>query len=205
MDVRMPINLQKGQKIDLTKTNPGLTDVTVGLGWDPVQKSAKSGLFGAIRTAVSSNIDCDASVLLLQQDRLVTEQDIVSFRKLQSNCGTVRHSGDNLTGHGNGDDEQVFVALNNLPAKYNKIVFIVNIFAAASRKQDFGMIQNAFIRLVNSRTNEELVRYDLSENYAGKTSLILGELYRHNGEWKFAALGTGTNDVSIKEVSNHYK
>lgn len=200
----MPINLQKGQKVDLTKNNPGLTDITVGLGWDPIQKANKGGLFGALRAAIS-NIDCDASVLLLQNDRLLSENDIVSYRKLQSNCGSVNHSGDNLTGHGDGDDEQVFVTLNDLPSKYNKLVFIVNIYSAASRKQDFGMIQNAYIRLLNSRSNEELIRYNLSDEYAGKTALILGEMYRYNGEWKFAAIGTGTEDGSLTEISKHYK
>lgn len=197
----MSISLTKGQKVDLTKSNPGLSHITVGLGWDPI-KNGKRGLFSSFR---GQNIDCDASVLMLQDGYLVQQSDVISFQRLQSLCGSVIHSGDNLTGDGDGDDEQIKVTLKEVPVKFDKLVFVVNIYAAASRKQDFGMIENAYIRLVNSQTQEELMRYNLSENYAGKTSLIFGEIYRKDGEWRFAAIGSGTKDTSITQLTKRYR
>lgn len=200
---KMAINLTKGQKIDLTKTNPGLTQLQVGLGWDPI-KPKKKGLFGAL-TSVVGNLDCDASVLMLVEDHLISSSDIVSFRKLKSDCGSVIHSGDNLTGSGNGDDETIMVHLNKVPSQINRLVFVVNIFSAASRRQDFGMVENAYIRVINPQTKEELVRFNLTEDFAGKTSLITGEIYRHNGEWKFNAIGNGTSDTSIEQLATRYR
>ena len=190
----MVVNLQKGQRVDLTKGNAGLNRIIVGLGWDPVEQ--KKGWF----SSAPANIDCDTSVIMLQNDRLSDNQDIVYFGRLKSACGSVVHSGDNLTGEGSGDDETITVSLNDVPAKYNKLVFVVNIYDSYKRKQHFGMIRNAYIRVINPTNNQELIRYNLSDDYDNQTSLITGEIYRHNGEWKFAALGNSTQDRSISEL-----
>ncbi|MBM7702493.1 TerD family protein [Metabacillus iocasae] len=203
----MAITLQKGQRIDLTKGNASLSKVMVGLGWDPVQAKSGGGLLGSLFGGGSSsnaNIDCDASVLMLENDKFTRKENLVYFGNLKSNCGSVQHSGDNLTGAGDGDDEQVTVDLQKVPANITKLVFVVNIYNCVARKQDFGMIQNAFIRLVNLSSQEEMVKFNLTEKHSGKTSLILGEMYRHNGEWKFAAIGDGTTDTSISEVVRRY-
>ena len=205
----MSVNLQKGQRVDLTKGNTGLNKILVGLGWDPVQQKSSGGgflssLFGG-GGGNTANIDCDASVILLKNDRLVDRSDVVYFGNLKGANGAVSHSGDNLTGAGDGDDEQVVIQLNSIPADYNRLIFVVNIYDAARRKQHFGMIQNAFIRVVNSSTNEEILKYNLSDNYSNQTTLITGEIYRNDNEWKFAAIGTGTQDVSIGEVIKKYQ
>ena len=209
----MSINLQKGQRIDLTKGNAGLNKITVGLGWDPVQQQQKKsgggflgGLFGGGGSGgASANVDCDASVIMLKNDRLVAKNDVVYFGNLKGANGAVAHSGDNLTGAGDGDDEQIVIELKSIPSDYNRLIFVVNIYDAANRKQHFGMIQNAFIRIVNSSTNEELLKYNLSDNYSDQTTLITGEIYRHGDEWKFGAIGTGTQDNSIGEVVKKYQ
>lgn len=206
----MSINLQKGQRIDLTKGNAGLNEIMVGLGWDPVeQKKAGGGgflggLFGGGGSA-SANVDCDASVILLKNDRLAAKEDVIYFGNLTGANGAVRHSGDNITGAGEGDDEQVKIQLKSIPSDYNRLVFVVNIYDAVGRKQHFGMIQNAFIRVVNTATNQELLRYNLSDDYANQTSLLTGEIYRNNDDWKFGAIGTGTTDASIGEVVKKYQ
>ena len=194
----MVVNLQKGQRVDLTKGNAGLNRIVVGLGWDPVEQ--KKGWF----SSAPVNIDCDSSVIMLQNDRLSDNQDIVYFGRLKSECGSVVHSGDNLTGQGNGDDETIIVSLNDVPAKYNKLVFVVNIYDSYNRKQHFGMIRNAYIRIINPTNNQELIRYNLSDDYDGQTSLITGEIYRHNDEWKFAALGNSTQDRSVSELCTRF-
>ena len=194
----MVVNLQKGQRVDLTKGNAGLNRIIVGLGWDPVEQ--KRGFF----SSAPANIDCDSSVIMLQNDRLSDNQDIVYFGRLKSECGSVVHSGDNLTGEGNGDDETIIVSLNDVPAKYNKLVFVVNIYDSYKRKQHFGMIRNAYIRIINPTNNQELIRYNLSDDYDGQTSLITGEIYRHNDEWKFAALGNSTQDRSVSELCTRF-
>ena len=198
----MAVNLQKGQKIDLTKGNPGLKHVLVGLGWDEVKKGGiLGGLFGG-----NQDIDCDASAILITEStgKLSSKNDLIYFGNLTHNSGAVKHMGDNLTGAGDGDDEQIFVDLSKLPAQYSKIVIVVNIYEARARRQDFGMIKNAFIRLVDSDKNQELCRYDLSENYNGMTSMIFGELYRHNGEWKFSAIGQATADDGLGALIRRY-
>ncbi|MEK4628346.1 MAG: TerD family protein [Solibacillus sp.] len=204
----MTVNLQKGQRVDLTKGNTGLNKILVGLGWDPVQQKSGGGflssLFGG-GGGNSANVDCDASVILLKNDRLTDRTDVVYFGNLKGANGAVSHSGDNLTGAGDGDDEQVVIELKSIPAEYNRLIFVVNIYDAARRNQHFGMIQNAFIRVVNSATNEEILKYNLSENYSNQTTLITGEIYRHENEWKFAAIGTGTQDVSIGDVIKKYQ
>ncbi|WP_129595845.1 TerD family protein [Anaerophilus nitritogenes] len=203
----MAINLQKGQRIDLTKGNKGLSKLLIGLGWDPIEREKSggflSGLFGG--SSASADIDCDASVLMLDiNGKLSRKQDLVYFGNLRSMCGSIIHTGDNLTGEGEGDDEQILVDLHLVPQEIHKLVFVVNIYDCIRRKQDFGLIQNAFIRVVNTDHQEELIRYNLTDNYAGKTTLIVGEIYRHNAEWKFAAIGEGTQDASLSEIVKKY-
>lgn len=199
----MSISLQKGQKVDLTKGNAGLSKIVVGLGWDTVQSSGGllKGLFGG----KPANIDCDASAIMLNaNDKLGRKEDLVYYGNLRSACGSVRHTGDNITGDGDGDDEQIIVELAKVPNNIQKIVFVVNIYDCIGRKQDFGMIRNAFIRIFNASNNQELAKFNLSENFTGKTALITGEIYRNSGEWKFGAIGEGTNDASLKDILKRY-
>lgn len=195
----MSVNLQKGQKVDLTKGNAGLKALVVGLGWDEAPK--KFSLFSK-----QEDIDCDASAMLINANtkKLMGAVDVVYFGNLTHRSGSVRHCGDNLTGAGDGDDEQIIVELTKVPADFDRIVFVVNIYQAQQRKQHFGMIRNAFIRVVDADTGTELCKYNLSENYDGKTAMIFGEVYRYNGEWKFGAIGEPTNDNSISEMAARY-
>lgn len=195
----MSISLQKGQKVSLTKENAGLSNVLIGLGWDEAKRS-RGGFFAPKPQA----IDCDASALLLKSGKLYDKSDIVYFGNLQHKSGAVWHMGDNLTGAGEGDDEQIVVDLSRLPAEYDRIVIVVNIYQALQRKQHFGMIENAFIRLVDGKTNNEMCKYNLTENYSGMTAMIFGEVYRHNGEWKFNAMGQGTSDPGIGQLAQRY-
>lgn len=199
----MSISLVKGQKIDLTKGTPGLAKVVVGLGWDPVTVE-KKGFFGSRKE--TPNIDCDASALLLdEQGKLAKDGNLVCFYNLTSPCKSVRHSGDNLTGDGDGDDEQIQIDLAKVPADVHRILVVVNIYQAEQRKQDFGMIQSAFIRVFNAVNNQELVKFNLTDSYAGMTALITGEIYRHNGEWKFQAIGEGAQAPHIDILAARYK
>lgn len=201
----MTVNLQKGQKVDLTKGNTGLRNIMVGLGWDEAEnRSAKGGIFGGLFSGKPAAIDCDATAFLCKNGKVNGKADVVYFGNLRHSTGSVIHQGDNLTGEGDGDDEQILVQLNNIPADYDKIVFVVNIYQARERKQDFGMIENAFIRIVDADTNKELLKYNLSENYDGMTAMIFGEVYRHENEWKFAAIGQATRDNSIGELLKMY-
>ncbi|AIM15355.1 MULTISPECIES: TerD family protein [Neobacillus] len=202
----MAINLQKGQRVDLTKGNPGLTKIMVGLGWDPVQKSGGGGFFSTLFGGGSApNVDCDASVLMLgDNDKLQNNKDVIYFGNLRSIDGSVQHSGDNLTGVGDGDDEQIMIDLSRVPVHIQKLVFVVNIYDCVKRKQHFGMIRNAFIRVVNPNTRQELIHYNLTDDYSGKTCLVVGEIYRHGNEWKFAAVGNGTNATGLAEVVRSY-
>ena len=195
----MSISLQKGQKVSLSKDNAGLGKVVIGLGWDEVQQ--KRGFFAP----KPAPIDCDASAILLQNGHVMDKADIVYFGNLQHYSGTVQHMGDNLTGAGDGDDEQIIVDLSRIPAQYDKIVLVVNIYQAVQRGQHFGLIQNAFIRLVDARNNSEMCKYNLTENYSGMTAMIFGEVYRHNGEWKFTAIGQGTTDPGLGELVNRFR
>ncbi len=194
----MSISLQKGQKVSLSKDNAGLSRVIIGLGWDEVKQ--KTGFFAP----KPAPIDCDASALMLQNGHLINKGDIVYFGNLRHQSGTVIHMGDNLTGAGDGDDEQIVVDLSMVPQQYDRIVLVVNIYQAIQRNQHFGLIQNAFIRIVDGRTNVEMCKYNLTDNYAGMTSMIFGEVYRHNGEWKFNAIGQGTNDPGLGELANRF-
>lgn len=199
----MSVSLQKGQKILLSKENAGLQKVVVGLGWDP-QKPEKS-LFGRLRRTGASNIDCDAMAFLLNEEGVIAqEKDVVFFGRLTHDSGCVQHRGDNLTGDGEGDDEQIFIDLARLPTKYQKIVIAVGVYQAIARAQHFGMIKNAFIRLVDADTEKELCVYNLSENYDGMRSMIFGELYRSNGEWNFTAIGQPLKEWSVADLAARY-
>lgn len=191
----MAINLQKGQKIDLTKGKSGLNKIMVGLGWDEVEKKG-----GFLNRIVSQDIDCDASAILCGADGKLISKDIkttcVFYGNLRHSSGAIIHQGDNLTGAGDGDDEQIMVELNKVPGDIHKIVFVVNIYDANVRNQHFGMVRNAFIRLVNIADNSEICRYNLSENYNNMTGMIVGEIYRYNGEWKFNPIGQPVRDAS---------
>jgi stress response protein SCP2 len=190
----MAISLQKGQKISLSKDNTGnatgLRHAVVGLGWDE-RKPASRGLFGFGGMGQAEDIDCDAFALMLKSGRLESSNDIVYYGNLHHRSGAVNHTGDNLTGAGAGDDESISIDLDRVPVDYDRIVIGVNIYRAEAKKQDFGLIDNAFMRVYNGKTGVEMARFNLSEKYAGKTSIIFGELYRHNGEWKFNAVGSG--------------
>ena len=198
----MAISLSKGQKVSLTKEKPGLSEIFVGLGWDEVQK--KKGLFGALLGG-GQDIDCDASVYLLKNGKLASEDDMVYFNNLKHKSGAVYHHGDNLTGGGDGDDEQISISLAKVPAEYDKIVIAVNIYKANERNQHFGLVQNAFIRVVDKSGNSELCRYNLTDDYSGKTGIIFGEVYRHEGEWKFSAVGEGIQASYIGEVAKRFE
>jgi tellurium resistance protein TerD len=177
----MGINVSKGQRIDITKTNPGLNDVMVGLGWD-------------VNDNGSSAFDLDALAFLLDANGKAKDEDVVYFNNLKHASGAVIHQGDNLTGEGDGDDEQIEIFLNKIPASIERIAICVAIYEADSRRQNFGMVQNAFVRLVDNSNLNEIIRYDLSEDYSIETAVFMGELYRHNGEWKFAAKGEGVQN-----------
>lgn len=197
----MSVNLQKGQKVDLRKSNGGeLRRVIVGLGWDEAKPAAR-GLFSRLTTQA---IDCDASAFLCKNGRLMGSEDIVYYGHLKHSSGAIRHMGDNLTGAGDGDDEEIKVDLDAVPAAYDRIVFVVNIYQCAVRNQHFGMIENAFIRICDADTNEELCKYNLSENYDKMTAMIFGEIYRRNGSWKFNAIGQPTQDKSIPELAKRF-
>ena len=195
----MSVNLQKGQKVELRKNNGGsLRRVMVGLGWDEVQQ--KRGFFAP----KPQDIDCDASAILCVNGRLTNVGDLVFYNNLTHRTGAVRHMGDNLTGAGEGDDEQIMVDLTALPGQYDKLVFVVTIYQARERRQHFGMIRNCFIRICDAETNQELCKYNLSENYNNMTAMIFGELYRYNGAWKFNAIGQPTTDNSVIEMRNRF-
>ena len=176
----MAISLKKGQKVDLTKTNPGLKEILVGLGWDTNRYDG------------GKDFDLDTSIFLLgASGKVNSDDDFVFYGNLKHVSGSVEHLGDNLTGEGSGDDEQIKIDLSKVPANVEKIDFTVTIYEADTRNQNFGQVENAFIRVVNSATGEELIRYDLSEDFSVETAVIVGELYRNKGEWKFNAVGSG--------------
>ena len=176
----MAISLKKGQKVDLTKTNPGLKNILIGLGWDVNKYDG------------GKDFDLDASVFLLgAEGKVNSDDDFVFYGNLKHVSGSVEHLGDNLTGAGEGDDEEIKIDLSKVPANVEKIDFTVTIYEAEERKQNFGQVENAFIRVVNQATNEELIRYDLGEDFSIETAVVIGELYRNKGEWKFNAIGSG--------------
>ena len=175
----MGVSLSKGGNVSLTKEAPGLTNVVIGLGWD-------------VRTTDGSDFDLDASAILLADtDKALSDKHFIFFNNLTSPDSTVEHTGDNLTGEGEGDDEQIKVNLQGMAADVQKIVFPVSIYDADSRSQSFGQVRNAFIRVVNGANNSEIARYDLSEDASTETAMVFGELYRNGPEWKFRAVGQG--------------
>lgn len=201
----MAVNLQKGQKVNLTKSDgKKLTKLMVGLGWDEAEQPSGGGFLSKIFSS-KQDIDCDASVFLCKNGKLQTVDDIVYFGNLQHKSGAVRHMGDNLTGEGEGDDEQIFVDLDKLPGEYDKLVFVVNIYKAVDRKQHFGMIKNAFIRVVDNDTGEELCRYNLSDDYNNMLAMVAGEVYKRGNDWKFNAVGNGTTDTGLEELSRRFR
>ena len=177
----MAISLNKGGNLSLSKTDPSLNQVLIGLGWDA-------------RATDGVDFDLVASAFLLAaNDKVRAETDFIFYNQTRSPEGSVEHTGDNRTGAGDGDDEPVKIDLAKVPAEVQKIAITVTIHDAESRGQNFGQVQNAFIRVVNDQTNVEIVRFDLNEDYSTETAMIFGELYRHNGEWKFRAVGQGYN------------
>ena len=175
----MGVSLSKGGNVSLTKEAPGLTAVSVGLGWD-------------IRTTTGTDFDLDASAIALGANKKVlSDANFVFFNNLRSPDGSIEHTGDNLTGEGEGDDEVIKVDLNGVPPEVDSIVFPVSIYDADARSQSFGQVRNAFIRVVNQAGGAEIARYDLSEDASTETAMVFGELYRHGAEWKFRAVGQG--------------
>ena len=189
----MSVNLQKGQKISLSKEQPGLSKVIVGLGW--AQASGYQ----------SQDIDCDALAILLGQNYKSIATDVVFYNHLCHESNAVKHMGDNLTGgSGVSDDEQIVIDLSRIPSHIDRIVIAVTIYKAEEKSQHFGMISSAFIRLVNADSNKEICIYNLSENYYGATAMIFGELYKRDGEWRFNAVGQGNKDRSVVELAMKY-
>lgn len=176
----MPVSLKKGQKVSITKGNPGLSKLHVGIGWDINQFDT------------GGDFDLDSQAFLLGEDGRVTKQeDFVFFGNLTHPSGAAQHQGDNLTGAGDGDDEVIRLELSKMPAEISKIVFTVTIYDAEERRQNFGQVSNAFVRIVDEEKGEELLRYDLGEDFSIETAAVFGELYKHNDEWKFNAIGSG--------------
>ena len=174
----MGVSLSKGGNVSLTKEAPNLTAVIVGLGWDA-------------RTTTGSDFDLDASALLCANSRVLGDEYFIFYNNLKSPDGSVEHTGDNTTGEGEGDDEAIKVNLAAVPAQVAKVSFPVSIHDAENRQQSFGQVRNAFIRVVNQANNQEIARYDLSEDASTETAMVFGELYRHGAEWKFRAVGQG--------------
>ena len=175
----MSVSLSKGGNVSLSKEAPGLTRIVIGLGWDT-------------RTSDGADFDLDSSVFLVTAEGKVrNDSDFIFYNNLKSSDGSVEHSGDNRTGEGGGDDESVKVNLAGVPGDLQKLVVAVSIHDAQARNQSFGQVDNAFIRVVNSDSNAEIVRYDLSEDASTETAMIFGEVYRHGAEWKFRAVGQG--------------
>ncbi|MGF1935057.1 MAG: TerD family protein [Nostoc sp. ChiQUE02] len=200
----MAISLQKGQRISLSKEAPNLTKLMCGLGWD-VAKRSGGGFFSNFGGS-GHQYDLDASVICLDANgKLTAKENIIYFGNLQHPSGAITHTGDNLTGAGDGDDEVIIVDLPRIPTQIAKLVFVVNIYECIARKQDFSQIENAFVRLVNAANNKELARYNLSgREYGGMTGMILAEVYLHNNEWKMAAVGNGTNVNGLGELIESY-
>lgn len=187
----MALSLSKGGNLSLTKTDPTLTNVLVGLGWDT-------------RSTDGADFDLDASLFLLgANDKVRGEHDFIFYNQPKSADGSVEHTGDNRTGEGDGDDESIKIDLSRVAADVQKIVITVTIHEAEARRQNFGQVQNAFVRVVNDKSQTEIVRFDLNEDYSIETAMIFAELYRHNGEWKFRAVGQGYSG-GLKAMCNQY-
>ena len=175
----MGISLSKGGNVSLSKTDPSLKNVIVGLGWDA-------------RPTDGADFDLDASAFMVKDDGKVrSDSDFIFYNQMKSTCGSVEHTGDNRTGAGDGDDEAVIILLDKVPVDVQRVVFCVTIHDAEMRKQNFGQVNHAYVRVVNKDSNNEVARYDLSEDASIETAMIFGEIYRHSGEWKFKAVGQG--------------
>ncbi len=187
----MPINLSKGQKVDLTKDKPGLKNIMVGLGWD-------------VNAFDGADFDLDASAFMLGANgKCPTEKEFIFYGNLKHASESVESMGDNRTGGGDGDDEQIKVDLSKVPANIERIAFTVTIYEAEKRRQNFGQVSNAFIRLVDESTGEEVVRYDLGEDFSIETALVVGELYKKDGNWRFNAIGSGFQG-GLAALCGHY-
>ncbi|MCR5110207.1 MAG: TerD family protein [Ruminococcus sp.] len=188
----MPINLSKGQKVSLTKDNPGLNNILVGLGWDV--NAFDSG----------TSFDLDASVFIADASgKCPSEKEFIFYGNKEHTSGAVKHMGDNTTGEGDGDDEQIHIELNKVPDNLEKIAFTVTIYEAEQRHQNFGQVSNAYIRIIDEATGTELVRFDLGEDFSIETAVVVGELYKNNGEWKFNAIGSGFQG-GLAALCGHY-
>ena len=188
----MPISLSKGQKVDLTKGNPGLKSIMVGLGGDV--NAFDSG----------ADFDLDAAAFMLGANgRCPTEKEFIFYGNLEHSSGSIKHMGDNLTGEGEGDDEEIHVDLSKIPPNVEKVAFTVTIYEAEARRQNFGQVSNSYIRILDQTTGAELIRYDLGEDFSIETAIVVGELYRHNGEWKFNAIGSGFQG-GLAALCGHY-
>lgn len=187
----MAIPLMKGGNISLSKTDPSLKNIIVGLGWD-------------VRETDGETFDLDASILMVQADgKARSDRDFIYYHQKDSACGAVHHTGDNRTGAGDGDDESIHVFLDKVPDEIHKLIVCVSIYDADKNKQNFGQVLNAFIRLVNKDTQQEITRYDLSENASTQTAMIFGEIYRYEGEWKFRAIGQGVKGGLTELIRMH--
>jgi len=198
----MSINLQKGQRISLKKESPGLTTVLFGLGWDVAQPAG--GFLSIFKS--NSNLDLDASVLCLNTNGKVDNNtNVIYYNNLSHVSGGITHLGDNLTGEGEGDDEQILVDLPKIPENIAKLVFVVSIFQALERQQDFGQVNNAFVRLVDTSNNREIARYNLSgQEYQGSTGMIMAEINRDNNGWNMEAIGEGIKISGLQQLVNLY-
>ncbi|MBQ1833316.1 MAG: TerD family protein [Treponema sp.] len=187
----MAVSLSKGQKVDLTKGNPGLKNILVGLGWD-------------INAFEGAEFDLDASAFMAGANgKCPSDQEFIFYSNPKHPSGSVESLGDNRTGDGDGDDEQIMVDLSKVPANIERIAFTCTIYDADARGQNFGQVNNAYIHLLNQATGEELVRYDLGEDFSIETAVVVGELYRNNGEWKFNAIGSGFQG-GLAALCNYY-
>lgn len=188
----MAISLQKGQRVDLTKDRPSLKNVLIGLGWDINHYDGET------------DFDLDASAFMTKANGKVgNENDFIFYGNLNHVSGSVQHMGDNRTGEGDGDDEVIKVQLDKIPSDYDTISFTVTIYEAEKRLQNFGMVENAYVRLIYEDTGEELVRFDLTEDFSTETALVVAEIYKRDGQWKFAAIGSGY-DGGLKALCKEY-
>ena len=188
----MPVNLQKGQKVSLTKDNPGLNNVIVGIGWD----------INNFDTGGDFDLD-SAAFMLTDAGRVSNQDDFIFFGNLTHPSGSVRHLGDNLTGAGDGDDEQIRIELSKVPANISRIAFTVTIYDAEQRRQNFGQVSNAYVRIFDESNGLELLRYDLGEDFSIETAAVFGELYKNGAEWKFNAIGSGYQG-GLAALCNNY-
>lgn len=212
----MTIKLRKGEKINLSKENRGLAKVIVGLGWDENtgNKEDESFLASIGRVLFGSeamsndDFDCDAVAIMLENGHYKRREDLVFYNNLVHKSGSVKHMGDNLTGNASGakgDAEQILIDLKHVPEKYNRIVLAVGIYQALQRHQHFGMINNAYIRIVDDNTKQEICRYNLTDNYPNMTHVVFGDLHKdRNGEWQFRAMGEGTQDDNVVALANRF-